>query len=912
MAEVLVESVQSMLKEETWTRATISNYTQNNLKELAAIVEQARNENLVDELQQICDEHLLHAKDSIIALYLSGMFALQKGSLDNTQLITLIDIFQKNHKENIVAYLCETILEDDPNNKFALRILANSFAEQKNEQYWDLCKKIIKVDFSEADLAKVLATHYEDLLKDNPEDANLKEEVIEYYKKALLRYINNMNYSGATEMWGKLISYIPDNIDFFQLAKRKLAKAFGDQNTVTPMENLYEYYKDSQQWDIAIDIVKQILEIEPNSIRLRKSLIECYKGKYANHSQLESCIKASNIEQNYRNVFEAITDFEKHIAFDKKSFVFHNNWGVGKIMDIEKQNDTNLGEKLIINFGRHGVHPISLKLAVNSLQPLAKDHIWVLKATKKKEDLLAMIEKDKKGILEIVIKSFDNNCDFKRIKAELSPILDKKWTSWSVAAKKLLETEPTFGVNPNNINMYTVRKTDISPEEKLRNEFTAQKQFFARVDIIMKYFYSKSTDNSNEFFADMYSYFTSILKNISHVNEQTIAAYLVVREFSAEDKQFMFPVKETFMELYNRIEDPRKLYENLKDTKNTNLRKSFLSCIEQNLANWADEFIKLFPVVLDMSLLESLVSKGHTEEVQKLVCKSFEMFKDYRESVLFFFKECQDKDWFKEAGVSYEKQLITLLNIVELTYREINSHVNSTENKKINTNAKKMLFDNGTLFDYMFTKDENTVMKFYTLIDDIVDLDAKYKEQARAKVHEHYPNIKFRVTEDQSKQSNALIVTMAKLSEKKAELENIKTVEIPKNNIEVSEAHAKGDLKENHEYKAAKEKQERLNKELSKLTTELSRAVVFDPSTVNTTAISFGTKATLKNNKTGKEEVFTILGPWESDPDNNIYSYVSPLGMQCLNRRVDETFVISVNDTDSTEYTVLSIEKADF
>ena len=112
--------------------------------------------------------------------------------------------------------------------------------------------------------------------------------------------------------------------------------------------------------------------------------------------------------------------------------------------------------------------------------------------------------------------------------------------------------------------------------------------------------------------------------------------------------------------------------------------------------------------------------------------------------------------------------------------------------------------------------------------------------------------------------------------------------------------------------KTAKEKQERLNKELSKQTTELSRAVVFDPSTVNTTAISFGTKATLKNNKTGKEEVFTILGPWESDPDNNIYSYVSPLGMQCLNRRVDETFVISVNDTDSTEYTVLSIEKADF
>ena len=78
MAENLIQSVQDMLKEETWTRATISNYTQNNLKELADIVEQARNENCVDEILEICDEHLGHTKDSIIALYLSGIFRFRK------------------------------------------------------------------------------------------------------------------------------------------------------------------------------------------------------------------------------------------------------------------------------------------------------------------------------------------------------------------------------------------------------------------------------------------------------------------------------------------------------------------------------------------------------------------------------------------------------------------------------------------------------------------------------------------------------------------------------------------------------------------------------------------------------------------------------------------------------------------
>ena len=69
MSEELIKSVQEMLKEETWTRATISNYSKEKLIELAAVVEKARNENCTDEIQQICDEQLSHSKDSIIALY---------------------------------------------------------------------------------------------------------------------------------------------------------------------------------------------------------------------------------------------------------------------------------------------------------------------------------------------------------------------------------------------------------------------------------------------------------------------------------------------------------------------------------------------------------------------------------------------------------------------------------------------------------------------------------------------------------------------------------------------------------------------------------------------------------------------------------------------------------------------------
>ena len=900
MAE-LVQSVQDMLKEETWTRATISNYTQNNLKEFANIVEKAHSENCADEIYDICQEHLSHSKDSIIALYICGILDLQKGSLDNSSLVTLVDIFKNNHKEQIVTYLCESILEDDPNNKFALRTLAEGYRAEGNEKYWDLYAQIVKIDFEEADLARLLAEHYE--------EAGDVDMTVSYYKKAILRYINISNYNAIKEVWSKLIQYIPQEIDFFQLLRRKISKQMGEIRTTTLMQELYNWYKDNapakkEYWDVAITILKQNLEVEPKDIWARKEIADCFRGKYKEHSHLEEYIRTSNLSQSYRNVFEAINDFEKHIAFDKGSYVFHRNWGVGRIRKLD-------GDTLTINFGRVvGIKEMKLSMAVTALKPLAKDHIWVLKATMQKEDLIKSVKADKAETLKIIIRSFDNNCDFKRIKAELVPsiLTPGEWTSWNSAAKKILETDSSFGVNPNDISMYTVRDGNISPEEKISNEFKAQKQFFARADLLVKFFESDDTDNSSELFAEMYSYFTGYLKNISRVNEQVLASYLLVRSISAIDKQFAFPVKETFAEIYNRIEDPKEIYLLLKDSKSTHFKADFIRCIKL-LPNWNEEYVKLFPIVLKEELLNDLIKEGHVDDVQKLVRTSFEAFKDFRETVLFFFKECQDKDWFKEAGVSYEKQLITLINIIELTFREINNHVNSTENKKINKNATDLLFKTDSIFNYMFTNGEDAVKKMYTLIDDISDIDPSYKALARNKILEKYPDFKFRVSEEKKQQSVGLIVTAKKLAEKKAEVDEIQNVLIPKNAAEVADAKAKGDLKENQEYKSAKEEQHFLNLKLTNLQNELNRAVVFDPTTSTTAIISFGTVATLKDNQSGNEETYTILGPWESDPDNNVISYMAPFGDAILNKKVGDVLQFTINE-HKYDYTVKNISKA--
>jgi transcription elongation factor GreA len=210
----------------------------------------------------------------------------------------------------------------------------------------------------------------------------------------------------------------------------------------------------------------------------------------------------------------------------------------------------------------------------------------------------------------------------------------------------------------------------------------------------------------------------------------------------------------------------------------------------------------------------------------------------------------------------------------------------------------------------MFQNDEETVKRMYTMINDITDIDPTYKALLRNKILEKYPDFKFHVTEEKSAvQQHGMLVTSKKLEEKKTQADHIQSVEIPANAKEIGEARAQGDLKENAEYKAAKEHQHYLNVTLAKLQEELGRAVIFDPTTVTTAVISFSTTVTLANNDSGKDEVYTILGPWESDPDNGIISYMSPFGNALMDKKVGDTAVFTIND-HKYNYTVKDIKVA--
>ncbi len=159
------------------------------------------------------------------------------------------------------------------------------------------------------------------------------------------------------------------------------------------------------------------------------------------------------------------------------------------------------------------------------------------------------------------------------------------------------------------------------------------------------------------------------------------------------------------------------------------------------------------------------------------------------------------------------------------------------------------------------------------------ELEPHRRDGLVAAAEMRFPDL--RRTED-----DTFFVTAPAIEAKREELENILKVEIPENTKGIALAAAEGDLTENFEYKARRDKQQLLSARAGKLQEELGRARALDPASIDTSEIRPGARVTLKG--AGNARVVTLLGPWDSKPEEGIYSYLSDLGKALLGKTVGE------------------------
>ena len=127
----------------------------------------------------------------------------------------------------------------------------------------------------------------------------------------------------------------------------------------------------------------------------------------------------------------------------------------------------------------------------------------------------------------------------------------------------------------------------------------------------------------------------------------------------------------------------------------------------------------------------------------------------------------------------------------------------------------------------------------------------------------------------------------------KNELQHLKTVERPQNIKAIEEARAHGDLSENAEFEAAKDRQGFIEGRINELGMKLGNADIIDVRKLPKDRAVFGNRVVLENIDTGESVEYQLVGPEESDIENGRISVSSPLGKALLGKRPEEEIVLN-------------------
>jgi len=128
----------------------------------------------------------------------------------------------------------------------------------------------------------------------------------------------------------------------------------------------------------------------------------------------------------------------------------------------------------------------------------------------------------------------------------------------------------------------------------------------------------------------------------------------------------------------------------------------------------------------------------------------------------------------------------------------------------------------------------------------------------------------------------------------KNELNRLKRVERPENIKAIEEARAHGDLSENAEFAAAKDRQGFIEGRISELQYKLANADIIEPDKLNKDKALFGCKVLLENIETGEDVEYQLVGPDESDIEKGRISVSSPLGKAILGKKPGDELTFQV------------------
>ncbi len=563
------------------------------------------------------------------------------------------------------------------------------------------------------------------------------------------------------------------------------------------------------------------------------------------------------------------------------AFCQHKSWGVGKIAKWDL-----LGDRLLIDFEEKPGHAMKLKFAANALAPIAEDHILSQRLTNK-EELQELADKDPVELIRRTLKSHDNSMSLDELDGVLkgTVVADGKYKNWWDKVKKELRQDRSFVV-PSKRNLpLEMRGADVSPANAMISDVVESPDLKSKakaVEAIVKD--DAAFETPKEQLMPVLTDLDEAAKKSAKLMPAQALELILARE-EVEAKFDALDMQGDKLELAGFLVLERAQLGEI-------LRGLGVARQRQALEAFPEAFGEEWPKVV-MEMLSTAGLRGTSELTKFLVEKDQQAdLTDFLRTGLQQRAHSSDLlAWIcKERKGKAADVIDSDLPSVLMAALEKDHFGEGT--RRTNRLAETIQNDPDLIPDMVHGQEINSVRGFARRLLMSPAFDELTRKSLLARIVKIHPEIQELITGGQDaapEEDDQLIVSFESLEARQKEFDHLCNILQPANREEIKVAREYGDLRENAEYKAAKQQEAVLRRQREEMERDLSRARGTDFSETDTSKVTIGTVVVITDAESGEKETFTILGAWDSDPDNNVIAYTTGAGKALIGRSVGDT-----------------------
>jgi transcription elongation factor GreA len=585
-------------------------------------------------------------------------------------------------------------------------------------------------------------------------------------------------------------------------------------------------------------------------------------------------------------------------AMKPGAYVVHRSWGFGQIKSFD---DTTL--RLVIDFKGKKAHAMDPAFCVTTMEVLPDNHLLVRKETEPKK-IQELIADNPAQLIVEALESYPNKATTAiDLEITLSQVIgEEKFKKWWGDARKAVAKDPRVSVPEKKTECYILRETPVSAEDEIFDQFNSTRSARRRISLAED-FASASAHKVAQV------NLTEVLKGVADAVKDSNQIDAAERLYGAAVRDRIAKVAGVDVATFEPSQ--ASLVANLRDLPAiaekipVQFQSHFLELIKEThpieCRDIVFNLLKVSQGKFTTECINFLVENGYADDLASTL-KRWQTEQNLRAPVLL---------WIVKNR--HSKKFAKLLNDL-ITPRLLSAIFFAIDYEALQAASARRIplgdilsDDTDLIADLLSTADPETARDLANTLLLNQGFEELTKKSLLARFIKIFPNIQSLVAVDAEAKDDQFLVSRESFERKREEYESIVSKKIPENSKAIASAREHGDLKENSEYKMAKQDQQVLMAQKSTLERELARARISDFKDASAEQVSVGSIVEVRIPDGGTTK-YTILGVWDGDPDRHVISYKTPLGAALIGKKQGETVKVKMG-TSEDSYSIVSIAK---